>query len=99
VESLDVIKHVSFGFIQGRVSAMVYALALEHPEKAFAGRVVATMTDGTHAADQVVPAQISLVISTDELATTIRMQNPGVFSWRWQRAISTARITMWRSCR
>ncbi|EQM89073.1 hypothetical protein HNP41_005644 [Pseudomonas aeruginosa] len=50
-------------------------LPLEQTEEAFTGSVIAAMPDGTHAADQRVAIQKALVVSTGELATTIRMQD------------------------
>lgn len=43
------------------------ALPFELTEEAFTGSVVATMSDGTHAADQRVEIQKALVVRTGEL--------------------------------
>ncbi len=43
------------------------ALPLEQTEEAFTGSVVPTMSDGTHAADQRVANQKTLIVRTGEL--------------------------------
>lgn len=50
-------------------------LSLELTEEAFAGCVNATMSDGTHTANQRVAIQKALVVSAGELAAAIRMQD------------------------
>lgn len=51
------------------------ALPFELTEEAFTGRVITAMTDCTHAANQRVAIQKSLVIRTGELTASIGMQN------------------------
>jgi len=77
VEPLDVVKHVGLGGIERWVLMPVDALALEHPEEAFAGRVVATVADGTHRARQRVLLQEALLVAALELTAAVRMQNDG----------------------
>lgn len=75
MEPLDVVKHVGFGGVQRWVVMPVDALALEHAEEAFAGRVVATVADGTHRTQQRVLLQKALVVAALELTAAVRMQN------------------------
>ncbi len=80
MEPLDVVKHVGLGDIQRRVLMAVDAFALEHPEEAFAGRVVAAMADGTHRTQQRVLLQEPLVVAALELTAAVRMQNGGALA-------------------
>jgi len=53
----------------------MHSLTFEHPEEALTGRIVATMSDGTHAAHQVIATEVALIVTTGELTATIGMQN------------------------
>ncbi len=74
MEPLDVVKQVRSGFISRPVGQMAYSFPVEHSEEALAGGIVTAMTHGTHAADQRIATQESLVFTTDKLAATIRVQ-------------------------
>ncbi|MDT4861243.1 hypothetical protein FQZ97_958410 [compost metagenome] len=50
-------------------------LPFEQTKEAFTGSVITAMSDGTHAADQRIATQKTLVIRTGELAAAIRMQD------------------------
>lgn len=68
MKSRDVVKYVGPGAIPGRVSRAIGPLPLEHAEEALASRIVTTMSNGAHGADQRVLFEEPLVIATAELA-------------------------------
>lgn len=80
MEPLDVVKHVGFGGIQRRVLMPVDPFALEHAEEAFAGCVIATVTDSAHRTQQRVLLQEPLVVAALELTAAVRMQNDGALA-------------------
>lgn len=57
-------------------------LALELTEETFAGCVIATVLDGTHAADQRVAGQKTLIVRTGELAAESFVSDCGVIASR-----------------
>ena len=50
VKTLDVVEHVSLGFISSQVTSAVNALALQQAEEALNNSVVVTVATSTHAA-------------------------------------------------
>ena len=50
VKTLDVIEHISLGFVSSQVSSAVNALSLEQAEEALNSGIVVTVAAGTHAA-------------------------------------------------
>jgi len=98
MKPLDVIEQIRPHFIASPIRLMGNTFPFEQTEETFTGSVIATMTDGTHTANQRVATQKVLVVSTGELPRSecrITDQSP----WRCQIAISTARITICRSWR
>jgi hypothetical protein len=71
MKPLDVIKYVSSCFVLSAVPPVVNSLPFEHSEESFTGSIIATMTNRTHAAYQLVVTEISLVVTTGKLTASI----------------------------
>ncbi len=68
MKSLNVVKHVSLGGIQGWVLRVMDTVTLEQSEEALTGGVIAAMADCTHRADQRVVLEKPLVVTAAKLA-------------------------------
>ena len=71
MEPLDVFKQISSRFVLRTVTPMVYSLSFQHSEEPLTGGVVSAMANRAHTADQMVTAQITLVIAAGELAAAV----------------------------
>jgi hypothetical protein len=71
MEPFDVIEYVSSRFVLRPVTPVMNSLPFEHSEESFTGSIIATMTDRTHAAYQLVVTEISLVVTFGKLTASI----------------------------
>ena len=74
MEPLNVVEQIRSRFIKSPIRLMSNTLPLELAEEAFASRVVATMANGTHTANQRISAQKALIVGAGKLASPVRMQ-------------------------
>ncbi len=73
VKHLDIIKHITAGFVSCRINPVLDPLPFEQLEETLDDSVVVTVATSTQAATQVVGLQKVLSFTTGKLAALIRM--------------------------
>src|SRR3569832_1489782 len=75
MKPLDVIEDIRAGLGTSQVLTPVHTLALEHAEEAFCGCIVGAAADCTHAANEMVAFEKTLILVTGELTAAVGMQD------------------------
>src|SRR3569623_1559204 len=75
MKPLDVIEDIRAGLGTSQVLTPVHTLALEHAEEAFCGCIVGAAADCTHAANEMVAIEKTLILVTGELTAAVGMQD------------------------
>lgn len=71
MEPFNVMEYLGSDFVLRPIAPMVDSFTLEHSVEAFAGRVVTTVSNSTHRADQRIAFEKSLIVTAPEPAAAI----------------------------
>ena len=71
IEALDIVKDIGPSFRSGSILASVHTLSFEQAEEALSRRIVCTTAGGTHAADEAMPLQETLVLVAGKLTAPV----------------------------
>ena len=75
MESFDIVADICPCFSSGSILSAIYSFPFEHAKETFRCCIIGTAAYRTHAANQIVPLQETLVFVTGKLTAAIRMQD------------------------